>query len=131
MENFLRAKEAEMLRTALMDKNWMDICRIDVDFLHEGEYMGSATIEITDENSVMIWDVEIDENHRGKGLGTVMMTEIIEFIYRNILLTRVVELFVSKKNTGAIVCYTRVGFRVVSSSNGFNCQLMQYAGEIH
>lgn len=125
-----------MLQTAIMDKHWGDLARIDVDYFDQEEYLGTATLEITDENSVVIWDVEIDENFRGQGYGTKFMTELIGFIYRNIMLTKKVQLFVRKDNISAIKCYEKVGFKVMEreySSEFLQCleksYLMQYFKE--
>ncbi len=125
-----------MLKTALIKNTWLDLARIDVDYFEGEEYLGTATVEVTDENSVMIWDVEVDRHFRGMGYGTKMMAELISFIYSNIMLTRKIELFVSKKNISAIRCYEKSGFKIMPrnySSEFLRCletsYLMQYIKE--
>lgn len=82
---------------------------INVKFSYADFWLGGFRLVFADTDSVGIWNIEIDQNYRGIGLGTQMMKEAVEFIKENYP-GRFVFLWVHRKNAPAIKVYENCGF---------------------
>lgn len=89
---------------------WKDKAEIRLDFWHDKIYMGHAYVIIHPDDSMGIWNVQIFEDFRGKGFGTQMMTEVLQYIQDNFRQQESVFLNVFFDNEPAKKVYEKVGF---------------------
>lgn len=99
-------------------KLWKDKAEIRLDFWHDEIYMGHAYVIIHQDDSMGIWNVEIFEDFRGQGLGTQMMTEVLQYIQDNFRQQESVFLHVLSDNEPAKKIYKKVGFERTKEVSG-------------
>lgn len=79
------------------------------------ELLGSAIAEFYG-NGYTLRVVEIQESKRGKGLGKLLMTQIVSFLKTK---QKEIRLYVDPSNKPAISLYTKLGFKKIKSGTAF------------
>lgn len=90
----------------------------------EDTIIGYAHLDRDEEDSDKIWlGIAVDRNHHGKGLGKMLMKELLKFSdENNFNLTLSVDL----ENTPAIKLYEKYGFHVVQNFSSYVLMMREY-----
>lgn len=83
---------------------------LDVNFCYADCWCGKFRLILERDGSVGIWNVNIEYQYRGIGLGTQMMKECVEFIREKYPNSRIF-LYVEITNESAKKVYKKVGFK--------------------
>ena len=89
---------------------------------HAKKLIGSLRVEKY-ENTFVIREVIVDPEYRGKGIGRLMMTDILEMLKRNEL---PIVLYVEPTNNVAIKLYTSLGFKLIKKGARFGDKYQLY-----
>lgn len=78
-------------------------------------HIGKVTIEQMDKRlpEVWFWNVEINEDLRGKGYGKLLIEDAINYVKCNFIEIQKIILKVFKTNAPAVKLYTHAGFKEV------------------
>lgn len=94
------------------------------EFIYADSIIGAFRL-IPEKNGVSIWNVGIDSNYRGIGLGNEMMKECVEFIQQNYPKGSLVFLWVDMSNTPAVKSYQNAGFYFSQFDDGQSTRRME------
>ena len=95
-------------------------------FVNEGKRKGRIMIEKQCyDHCVILWSVKIYENYRGKGFGTQMLNETLDYIKEKMPKVREIGLKVHCDNAIAISLYEKIGFTILKEYSGIDYYFME------